>query len=151
MSVSTIWNTVKTLYPNYIIFVKIGKFYKVYNQDAYIVSYKLKYRLRSENIGNIKYSCGFPDVALKKIRAKMEELKINYLILDRRNNYEEDEKYNNKNLNKYNKVLEEAKIYANNIIRLDKINEYFMENINKEEIRKVLIQLEKEIDERRKI
>ena len=81
----------------------------------------------------------------------MEELKINYLILDRRNNYEEDEKYNNKNLNKYNKVLEEAKIYANNIIRLDKINEYFMENINKEEIRKVLIQLEKEIDERRKI
>ena len=53
--------------------------------------------------------------------------------------------------NKYNKVLEEAKIYANNIIRLDKINEYFMENINKEEIRKVLIQLEKEIDERRKI
>ena len=92
MSVSTIWNTVKTLHPDYIIFVKIGKFYKVYNQDAYIVSYKLKYRLRSENIGNIKYSCGFPDVALKKIRAKMEELKINYLILDRRNNYEEDEK-----------------------------------------------------------
>ena len=33
----------------------------------------------------------------------------------------------------------------------NKINEYFMENINKEEIRKVLIQLEKEIDERRKI
>ena len=43
------------------------------------MSYKLKYRLRSENIGNIKYSCGFPDVALKKIRAKMEELKIKQL------------------------------------------------------------------------
>ncbi len=151
MSISTIWNTVKTMYPDYIIFVKIGKFYTVYNQDAYIISYKLKYRLKIEESNYIRYSCGFSDIALNKVRTKMEENKINYLILDRRNNYEEDAKYNNGNLNKYNEILEKSKRYANNIIRLDKINNYFIENINKEETRKILIQLEKKIDEGRKI
>lgn len=151
MSISTIWNTVKTMYPDYIIFVKIGKFYTVYNQDAYIISYKLKYRLKIEESNYIRYSCGFSDIALNKVRTKMEENKINYLILDRRNNYEEDAKYNNGNLNKYNEILEKSKRYANNIIRLDKINNYFIENINKEETRKILIQLEKKIDEGTKI
>ena len=139
------------MYPDYIIFVKIGKFYTVYNQDAYIISYKLKYRLKIEESNYIRYSCGFSDIALNKVRTKMEENKINYLILDRRNNYEEDAKYNNGNLNKYNEILEKSKRYANNIIRLDKINNYFIENINKEETRKILIQLEKKIDEGRKI
>ena len=151
MSISTIWNTVKKMYPKYIIFVKIGKFYVAYNQDAYIISYKLKYKLRIENDKNIKYSCGFSDVALNKVKAKMEENKINYLVLDRRNNYDVDEKSNNGNLNKYNEIFEKSKIYANNIIRLDKINNYIIENINNMEIRKILIQLEKKIDERRKV
>lgn len=151
MSISTIWNTVKSMYPDYIIFVKIGKFYTVYNQDAYIVSYKLKYRLKVEECNYIKYSCGFSDIALNKVRVKMEESKINYLILDRRNNYEEDEKFDNRNLNRYNEILEKSKIYANNVIRLDRINKYFIENIDKEETRKILIQLEKKINEGRKI
>ena len=44
-----------------------------------------------------------------KIISKLEEKKINYLILDRRNNYEEDEKSNNKNLNTYSKIMIPAK------------------------------------------
>ena len=47
MSIDTIWNSVKSLYPDYVIFIKIGKFYSVYNQDAYIISYELNYKLKN--------------------------------------------------------------------------------------------------------
>lgn len=151
MSINTIWNSVKKLYPEYLIFVKIGKFYTVYNQDAYIISYELGYRLKEEKGKDLRYSCGFPDVAINKVKAKVEELKINYMILDRRNNYEEDEKFNNKNLNNYNNVLKKARIYANNKIRLDKIMQFFLDNIDTEYTRKTLIKLEQEVDERREI
>ena len=41
---------------------------------------------------NIKV-CAFPVFALNKIIAKLEENKINYIAVDRRNNYEVDGKY----------------------------------------------------------
>lgn len=153
MSVNTIWTSLKEMYPQYVILVKLGKFYSVYNKDAYIISYILKYQLKRENgkYKDIKYSCGFPDIAINKVKSVLEDKKINYLIIDRRNNYEEDEKSNNKNLNKYDEVLEKARIYANNKIRLDNIYEYFMENIYENETRTFLIELENKINERRKI
>lgn len=36
MSINTIWKPIK----DYIVLVKVRKFYMVYNQDAYIISYK---------------------------------------------------------------------------------------------------------------
>ena len=38
-------------------------------------------------------------------------MKINYINVDRRNNYEVDEKSDNKNLNKYDEIFEKAKQY----------------------------------------
>ena len=56
-------------------------------------------------------SCGFPIESINKIMAKLENKKINYLIVDRRNNYDVDEFYDNKNLNTYNQTYEKAKQY----------------------------------------
>ena len=53
--------------------------------------------------------CGFPEVAINKVKAKLEEKKINYAIYDRRSNYEEEENCDFKNLNTYNKYSEKAK------------------------------------------
>lgn len=52
--------------------------------------------------------------------AKLENKKINYLIVDRRNNYDVDEFYDNKNLNTYNQTYEKAKQYINSKHRVDK-------------------------------
>ena len=53
----------------------------------HIFNYKLKTVEK-----NIKV-CAFPVFALNKIIAKLEENKINYIAVDRRNNYEVDGKY----------------------------------------------------------
>ncbi len=53
--------------------------------------------------------CAFPKNSLNKVIATLENRKINYIIVDRRNNYEVVEKLDNKNLNKYEEIFEMAK------------------------------------------
>ncbi len=43
-------------------------------------------------------TCGFPKNAIPKIMSKLEQKKINFIIVDTRNNYEVDEENDNKNL-----------------------------------------------------
>lgn len=89
-----------------VIMIKIGKFIYSYGKDAYIMSYIFGYKINQmkDNI----YVCGFPRNKLNNIMATLENKKINYLVLDRKNSYRVDEEYNNKNLNKYNEFLEKA-------------------------------------------
>ena len=91
MSVLTIIKEVKELHPERVVLVKIGKFYNVYMKDAYIIGYLFGYKLRDME-KDIK-SAGFPEVSLKRVLATLENKKIEYMILDRRNNYDVDEKY----------------------------------------------------------
>ncbi len=39
MAVTTIIKTIKSIHPDSIILVKVGKFYNVYGKDSYILSY----------------------------------------------------------------------------------------------------------------
>ena len=89
----------------------------------------------------------FPKTAYNKVISKLENNKINYTILDKRNNYEEEEKSNNKNLNKYVEFYEKAKNEISLKIRIEKIQKYLLETKDKETI----FQIEKVINERRKI
>ena len=78
----------------------------MYGKDAYIISYIFDYKLKKvEEV----YMCGFPQDSYNKVIAKLEEKKINYMILVRRNNYEIDEFCDNKNLNTYTTYFEKAK------------------------------------------
>ena len=62
---------------------------------AYLLRYKIN--ILKDNI----YSCAFPSNAINKVMATLEQNKINYLVLDRRNNYDLEEKNDNGNLNRY--------------------------------------------------
>ena len=53
--------------------VKVGKFYRVYGKDAYIIAYLFKYKISEEN--DIMVS-GFPTSSIKKIEARLENKKI---------------------------------------------------------------------------
>ena len=68
----------------------------MYGKDAFIISYIFKYKLRKVEEPNI-YSCAFPKNSYNKVIAKLENSKINYIVIDRRNNYEIDEELNNNN------------------------------------------------------
>lgn len=148
MGIIRIVKTAKEVHKNDIILVKIGKFYQVYGKDAYIISYIFDYKLKKvEEV----YMCGFPQDSYNKVIAKLEEKKINYMILDRRNNYEIDEICDNKNLNTYTTYFEKARKYINLKIRIENINNYLLENIDKQDFKNILNKMEEIINERRKI
>lgn len=129
MSIINIVKNIKQVHPEHIILIKIGKFYYSYSKDAYIISYIFGYKLKNIE-ENIKV-CAFPVFILNKIMAKLEENKINYIIIDRRNNYEVDEKSYNRNLNKYNLYLEKSKKYIKFSTQIDDILKYTSNNFLK--------------------
>ena len=145
MSVLTIIKEVKELHPERVVLVKIGKFYNVYMKDAYIIGYLFGYKLRDME-KDIK-SAGFPEVSLKRVLARLENKKIEYMILDRRNNYDVDEKYEIGNINKYNEIYNKAKKIANLQARIENIYQYLNTNINKKEISNILRKMEQTIYE----
>lgn len=80
--------------------------------------------------------------------AKLEQKKINYLVVNKSNNYEFDEKCINNNFNTYKKVLMDAKSYINAKLRVENINKYLLKNLNNKQL---IEEIEKIINERRKI
>jgi len=85
-------------YPNVIHLYLRGRWYKVYNEDAKIISkvmnYKLFYNLYKEEC------CGFPDYAINKVQKYLESKQISFNIINISGNsyelhdFEEENKYN---------------------------------------------------------
>ena len=119
----------KELFPNYVVMIKIGTFYEVYYADAYIISYLLGYKLKTLN-GDVR-NCGFPTVSLNKVLYILDNKKINYLVVDKSDNYAELNKNNFKNKNKYIEIYEMCKEEIDLKIRIEKIYKYLLNNKNK--------------------
>ena len=141
--------TIKEIHTKDICLFKIGTFYHAYGRDAYILSYIFGYKIKDLE-KNYK-ECGFPVSAVSKVCAKLENNKINYLIIDRRNNYDVDEKEDYKNLNRYVEFYEKSNKYVNCKKRIDIINEYLMDNIETKNITKMLSGMEEIMYERGEI
>lgn len=146
MGIINIVKNVKELYPKYVTIIRVGSFYYCYGKDCYIMSYLMKYKINilKDNI----YSCSFPKNAINKVMAILEQEKINYFVLDRRNNYEVEEKSNNGNLNTYDKKYELAKKQISTKMRIERINNYLIQNFQDKEL---INNIEKVINERRKV
>ena len=97
------------------------------------------------------YNVAFPKSSLPKVIAELENKKINYMLIDRRNNYYVQEKSDNKNLNSYDKFFEKAKKYINLKKRINNISNYLLQNINNPDITEKLKKMETIINEGRKI
>lgn len=149
MSAINIVKTIKEIHSNFVVLVKIGNFYHVYGKDSYIVSYLFNYQIKK--IENNYSTCGFPLSSYNKVTAKLEEKRINYLSVDRRNNYEKDDECDNKNLNTYEETFEKAHKYVTRKNKIENICGYLYENINKDEIQAKIGEIEKIIYEGRKI
>ncbi len=83
---------------------KIGNFYHVFDDDAYIMHYFFNYKI-------INKKAGFPISALSKIINTLDEHKINYIIDSTKKDYKKQNKYNyykNKGIKKYeNKLIKD--------------------------------------------
>lgn len=145
MGIINIVRNVKEVHKEYVIIIKVGNFYNCYGKDSYIISYLLGYRINiiESNI----YNCSFPKSAYNKVLAILEKNKINYITLDKRNNYDVEDKDNNKNLNKYIEIYEKAKKEIARKMRIEKIYKYLL--VCNDET--TIYEVEKIINERRKI
>lgn len=84
MSMENSVRWIKKIHPTSVVLVKAGKFYQCLGKDAYIVAGMFDYKLRRD-----KYvSCGFPLFALNKVKVELEKEKVDYTVVDKRNEYE---------------------------------------------------------------
>lgn len=97
-------NIIEEIHKESICLFKIETFYHTYGRDAYILSYLFDYKIRFAEKDTKE--CGFPVTSVSKICAKLEKEKINYLLIDNRNNYYVDQECKNGNLNRYKEVYE---------------------------------------------
>ena len=141
---------IKKIHPKDLALVSIGKFLYAYGKDAYVLSYIFGYKLMKINEENV-YSCAFPKQSYPKIVANLENKKINYMVLDRRNNYNIEEKSDNGNLNNYDEYFEKAHIIVNRKIRIENIYNELMKNVETENINKILKNVEETINGERKV
>ena len=149
MGIVNIVKTVKQVHKESIVFVKIGKFFHVYGKDSFIISYLFHYKIRE--VEDKIYMCGFPQSSMKKITATLENRKIDYLVLDRRNNYEVDEKSSNGNLNQYQAIYEKAKSGIMINLRIQKIYQELISMGEEVKIFSILDNMEKILNEARKV
>ena len=117
MKVVDLYNTYKDNYKEYVIFIKIGNFYETYNNDAYIISTLMNYKVKnlSETI-----RVGFPINSLVKVLDKLNNSKVNYIVIEK----EEIYKISIKKKFRDNKYLN----YDNN--RLIRINNIYSKILN---------------------
>ena len=111
IGVLTIIKEIKAIHPEYVALIKTGSFCCAYGKDASIISNLFGYQFKEIND---TISCGFSASSIKRVQAKLENCKINYLIISRRTGYTVEEKMDFDNLNTYNKQYASSKIYINN-------------------------------------
>lgn len=149
MGVVNMSKEIKKIHSEFVILYKVGSFIQCFGKDAYIMCYIFDY-----NIQNTKEdipTCGFPKKSISKIIAKLEHKKINYLIIDTRNNYDVDEKSENGNLNTYNEIIEKAQRYVKLRRKINKISETLIKEIEHENIIEKIKKIEEITYESRKI
>ena len=138
----------KKLHEKYICLFKFGTFYCAYNRDAYIMSYVFKYKLQDKKDAK---ECGFPIDSVNKIKAKLEDKKINYILVDTRPEYIIIEKSDLNNSNKYDEIYIKARNYVNYKLRIDSIYKILLDDIDEKNFRKILAGVEDIVYENGKI
>jgi len=132
MKVIDLYRMTKNKYPKFVILIKIGNFYEVYGEDAYIINNLFNYKIREFD----KFiRAGFPLVSYNKVVNKLASFKINYLVIDK------DDIFKKKfNRNRYDEFLSEDLSIEK---RISKINERLNILKNSPKIDSVLKEIEK--------
>ena len=109
----------KIKYKEYIILMKSGNFYVALQQDAIVLNDIFKYKL---NISNNIIKVGFPVNSLNKILKTLDNININYIVLDKNILH-----INKNKTNMYNKYINNN--ISNYILRIKNINNILNQNV----------------------
>ena len=128
------YNKYKEIYNDYLILIKNGNFYLALNNDAILMNRLFGYQIK-EFTNFIK--AGFPINSLNKIVIKLDNLNVNYLIID--NEIIEKRKFKE---NLYKKYCIKPDNYEILISRINKISEVLRKNLNNKDIKIIIEQIE---------
>lgn len=145
--VSTVEVIKKELYRESVVLLKVGTFYNAYFDDATLISYLFDYKIKK--LDNNVNNCGFPTSALNNVKYMLEQKKINYIVIDRAHNYEENEKEDFKGENTYLENYKKANRCVIFRDRVENIKKYMLEHIDKENSSEMLDRMECIINEKR--
>lgn len=140
---------IKEIHPNEVILYKSGAFYKALGKDSYILSSIFGYQIKiiDQNVA----SCGFPLNSVMRIRSKLEERKINYMLVDQRNNYDVDVIEDFKNLNNYADEFKNAYSRVKNKKKIDRLAEDLNYMLDRPNFKEIIRKIEDVLDENREI
>ena len=144
MSTINMAKNIKQIHPDYVVIYKMGLFYNTYGKDSYIISANCDYALKTKD--NV-ISCGFPKQNINKVKTRLEDKKVNYILLDPRNNYDVDEKSDNKNLNRYEEELKKSYLIIKQKNKIKSIKERLELYIGKKEFKDIIRKVENILDE----
>ena len=111
----------KVRYNDYVLLIKIGNFYEIFDIDSLIMNQMFNYKLKP-----IKdtFKCGFPISSLDNVISTLDLNKVNYLVIDddiKINKDFEENNYKNYDLN--------INILKYNYFRINNIINYLNDNI----------------------
>lgn len=149
MSIIRMVENIKEIHPKTILLFKVGAFCESYGKDSYLLSYFFDYE--NKEVKNGVYKVGFSKKAIPKVMARLEEEKIDYLLLDVRNQYEVDEKLENGNLNRYDVIFEKAYLYVKNRRKIKEIEQKLIKQISLPNFKEKVGKIEEILNEKRKI
>ena len=141
MSITNMVKNIKEIHPKTLLLFKVGAFCESYGRDSYIISYLFDYQIKQKN--DI-FKVGFSKKAIPRVLSKLEEQKIDYLLIDVRNDYEIDDKYENRNLNNYDTVFEKQ-------IKIKEMNERMLYLVDLPDFKEKMLRIEEILNEGRKV
>lgn len=149
MGLTNMAKKIKEIHSNDVVIYKSGAFYKVFGKDAYILSSIFDYKINT--VENNVVTVGFPIKAITNVKNKLEELKINYMLVDQRNNYDVEAIEDFRNLNNYENEFEKAYKKVKRRKSIQHIAKELELFINRENFKDIIRKIEDIIDENREI
>lgn len=141
MAIINMVRNIKEVHKEDLLCFKVGNFCQCYGKDTYIMQYLFEYNIKQtkDNVLN----CGFPLQALRKVEAKLEQNKINYIVLDTKNEYSVMDSEDYKNLNKYQEFINKSTKYVRVRKRVSRIQNMLICQFDSEKIDEKIEEIEK--------
>lgn len=131
---------IKDNYPDTVCLIDCGMFYRCYDEDAYVVSYLLRYKLNSNSSNDM---AGFPNSSINDVTSKLMRNKIDYKIFKiNKLSLEITDSLSFGSDNNYEVVYEKSYRYMKLKNRINRLFQKLIERIENEKMDETLDKIE---------
>ncbi|MBR2290407.1 MAG: hypothetical protein IJ867_07525 [Clostridia bacterium] len=119
--------TIRDNFPDCLVLIKSGNFYRCYDDDSYIIAYLMDYQVKATVLNDM---AGFPLDSLNKVLDKLEMNRVDYKIFEFENGIAKlKQKCDFQEDNCYEGVLERAERYVKVRDRISNVTDILYKNI----------------------